>query len=285
MSNWMNYKINKNTKIKDIKFPGTHDSGAYNVDLSCFVKIKGVKYIKLLTKIINKIPFISNFIKKWTITQDKNIYDQLNAGIRSLDIRISSNNNIFYISHTFVCIKFIDALEQIKNFITENPSEIIIINIKPDYPNRHVVEPLKNDIMYLVNLYLNKYIISNKYIYNKSYDEIINNNKNIIFFYKGLSNGLKFKDYWMNKTKKNEWLQKYNNTILNTEQNKIKNIQLTLTPNIYYIITHPFGSLKKLKNKIDLDLLNDKNINFNKFNIISSDFINNRFIIHIINMN
>jgi len=74
-SNWMSYLTNRNLYLHQYNIPGTHDSGTFN------------------------IPFYKSFSLE---TQSLNIMEQLKAGIRYLDIRITidmENGNNLYLSH------------------------------------------------------------------------------------------------------------------------------------------------------------------------------------------
>ena len=116
-------KIPNKKKLSLLNIPGTHDSTAYNISClgSCFAK-----------------------------TQDIDILTQLNIGVRLFDIRVTKNNSFFSNSNNFnfmnslICchgifncyhsennknfyLTYEYVLRIIKNFLEENPSEIVII--------------------------------------------------------------------------------------------------------------------------------------------------------------
>ena len=116
-------KIPNKKKLSLLNIPGTHDSTAYNISClgSCFAK-----------------------------TQDLDILTQLNIGVRLFDIRVTKNNSFFSNSNNFnfmnslICchgifncyhsennkniyLTYEYVLRIIKNFLEENPSEIVII--------------------------------------------------------------------------------------------------------------------------------------------------------------
>ena len=122
---WMS-KIPNKKKLSLLNIPGTHDSTAYNISClgSCFAK-----------------------------TQDMDILTQLNIGVRLFDIRVTKNNsffsnfsnsNNFNFMNSLICchgifncyhsennknfyLTYEYVLRIIKNFLEENPSEIVII--------------------------------------------------------------------------------------------------------------------------------------------------------------
>ena len=146
-SDWQ-YKIYekiKNKKINKIVLPGTHDSGAYKIMTSkTFISDKlkrgqiKFNYFRLASKFIPTAYFI---VKNWTVTQNKNIYDQLKLGIRSFDLRIlwSNYQKKWLIGHSIAVTTYKEVIDDFSNFLKSYKNEFIIIQIKRDYVNRHTV--------------------------------------------------------------------------------------------------------------------------------------------------
>lgn len=105
LNNWMQ-DIEDNRLVCKMSIPGTHDTGAYNVSL-------GVK------------------------TQDKNIEQQLNSGIRFFDIRLVHDNGILKLCHASAIFhdrNLVDnVLKTTVEFLKEHPSETVIMTIKRDH--------------------------------------------------------------------------------------------------------------------------------------------------------
>lgn len=112
MFRWMN-KIDNNILICNINIPGTHDSCAYRV----------------------QFPFLSK-------CQQTTIAQQLNSGIRFLDIRVEKDGEKLKIVHDIADCKdpsnkrnklYIDSvINDCKKFLSENPSETILLSYKRD---------------------------------------------------------------------------------------------------------------------------------------------------------
>jgi len=70
-----------------------------------------------------------------TITQTLTIPEQLNAGIRFLDIRCRHQSNSFAIHHgpIFQDLYFTDVRRYCYNFLADHPSEFIIMSVKEEY--------------------------------------------------------------------------------------------------------------------------------------------------------
>ena len=107
MNSWMS-GLQDNISISKISIPGTHDSGA-RVDA----------------------PVVSGTAK----TQDLSIAEQLNAGVRFLDIRCRHIDNAFAIHHGSIYqnMNFDDVLNACYAFLQSNPSETIIMSVKEEY--------------------------------------------------------------------------------------------------------------------------------------------------------
>ncbi len=107
MNNWM-AGLQDNISISKISIPGTHDSGA-RIDA----------------------PVVTGTAK----TQDLSIAEQLNAGVRFLDIRCRHIDNSFTIHHGAIYqnLNFDDVLNACYAFLESHPSEAIIMSVKEEH--------------------------------------------------------------------------------------------------------------------------------------------------------
>lgn len=107
MNSWMS-GLQDNISISRISIPGTHDSGA-----------------------TREIPSNSGTAK----TQNLSISEQLNAGVRFLDIRCRHIDNSFAIHHgpIYQNLNFDDVLTACYTFLESHPSETIIMSVKEEY--------------------------------------------------------------------------------------------------------------------------------------------------------
>jgi 1-phosphatidylinositol phosphodiesterase len=67
-------------------------------------------------------------------TQNLDLVDQLNAGIRFLDIRLSHYRDNLYVHHDVVHMgkSYADVLDICSNFLSEHPSEAILMSVKDE---------------------------------------------------------------------------------------------------------------------------------------------------------
>jgi 1-phosphatidylinositol phosphodiesterase len=100
---WM-LALNNQQPLSTLSLPGTHDSGA----------TKGGPA---------------------AATQTLSIRQQLDAGIRFLDIRLRAKGDVFAIHHGFVFqeLMFDDVLDDVREFLAQHPGETVLMRVKDEY--------------------------------------------------------------------------------------------------------------------------------------------------------
>lgn len=254
--NWMSQLPDpiKHQLINHIIVPGTHDSGSWILDF----------------KSSSLLPWAQDIIKDWTLTQEKSIYDQLMLGIRSLDLRISYDTQ-YYVSHTFICEPLDEVLAQIQLFLTQYPTEIIVLNMKSDWDHRQTMTPEHNDdVMAKIKLIFGLKLCPVTSMFSK-YCDLINQGHQIILAYEGdFNNHYDFN--WPQQYFNIPWDNTSNLTtkeqMLNSDMDNFKyadnlynGISFTLTPqdsdvilDIIKRILEPdsdHNSIKKMSNEVD----------------------------------
>lgn len=104
-NNWMS-AISNSASLTQLSIPGSHDSCATVEPVSGTAKC-----------------------------QNLNLGDQMNAGVRFLDIRCRHLNNAFVIHHGSVYqnMNFTDVLNYVASFLSSNPNECVIMSVKEEY--------------------------------------------------------------------------------------------------------------------------------------------------------
>ncbi|MBB6401597.1 hypothetical protein HNP92_000902 [Methanococcus maripaludis] len=125
-NNWMNF-IPDNVKLSQMSIPGTHDSCAY----------QGGELAQ---------------------TQDYNLKEQLENGIRFLDVRGRHIEDVITIHHGPIYLNqnLGDVLNRCYEFLNNNPSETILFSLKKEYEDSKNTESYYQTIM-------NKYYNSSKW--------------------------------------------------------------------------------------------------------------------------
>ena len=92
---WMGQTIPAAMRVVDITLPGTHDSGAYALDASVPVVDEAIEGMR---SYYPWLPWVRSISRRWTLTQDRSLRDQLRMGIRALDLRVSYLRGALYLS-------------------------------------------------------------------------------------------------------------------------------------------------------------------------------------------
>jgi len=143
----------KNAPLCSISIPGSHDSFTYTLERS---GTAGSDQPEFLRKITKKFPGTSSKILfKWSVTQVKTLMGQLESGIRYFDIRLEATTNDgereFRIVHCLLGARISELLEEIKKFLVENKSEILILDFQ------HLYKFEKSDHEQLIKLLMTQF--------------------------------------------------------------------------------------------------------------------------------
>lgn len=125
LKNWMS-KVQDET-LNSLVLLGTHDSAGFEMDFDNTPKLQSEPFD---VRKFGLIPTLENSVRKWSITQNINLYRQCMNGIRAFDLRCSMPKDgtiDFWLEHSYATIKLKDGLAQLYQFCTENPTEIIIL--------------------------------------------------------------------------------------------------------------------------------------------------------------
>jgi len=190
--------------LKSVFLPGTHDSGAYNIEWLQKLT-SGPDALRTASKILGYIPIINDIVEDWTVTQNKTVTQQLNHGIRLFDLRVAydEDHSSFYLAHTFALGGLEACLKEFARFIDQHPSEMIVINIKPDYPHRDAVYAHEEELGALLDSYLGEMMVERDH-QDISLNEAVANHKNIILSYNG-SQTVIGKNIWTSDDAKEFW--------------------------------------------------------------------------------
>jgi hypothetical protein len=131
-NSWMSelYEHIENTPLCLVGLPGTHDSGTYTFntemgaspdsDLTSTIQDK-LDHGILLGKVNDFI--LRNVFERLCRCQDKSIKEQLEAGIRYLDLRVAfhEESGTYWTCHGVYCVDMKVVIDQVNEFLTTNP--------------------------------------------------------------------------------------------------------------------------------------------------------------------
>jgi len=126
-------------QLRQMLLPGCHQAGAYRLERNLGQAPDMAGFVSVL----DNFGLAASDIQTWGQTHGVDVYGQLAAGSRYLDLRVAPC--IFkdaepYTFHSLFCVPWKEIVADIKRFATENPTEIVILNINPDWmPDNHDV--------------------------------------------------------------------------------------------------------------------------------------------------
>lgn len=121
-------------KVGEVYWPGTHNSGAYCEKFD-FSRVVDNHWLRFAGTYLLQCagPTCRQFASDWSRTQVLNVQQQLEHGVRYLDLRISKcvRDGRYYIVHSFCGPKFEDVLEEIVSFIGAHNEECLLLEVTP----------------------------------------------------------------------------------------------------------------------------------------------------------
>ena len=222
---WM-AKLSSQTQLKDIVFPGSHDSLIFE-PIKFKTKYANIEAGGKTFQKVSFIPGINEKVNRWTQTQNSTILEQLNNGIRAFDFRITSKDDICYGFHTFLGSELKPSLDDIKTFLKQNPKEIILITVRTDIDLcKNLIHDSLDDKIFHYNPTDNLKTLTLEDLWARNKNVIISdwqNSKIIISDWLNSYDEEEKIDYWTNHLKTRLAMDDENN-------NEFYNLEWTLTP-------------------------------------------------------
>ncbi|XP_062384159.1 PI-PLC X domain-containing protein 1 [Sardina pilchardus] len=131
-ADWMSHLPDKLWKVPlwNLAIPGSHDTMTYHLDDRSPVVQSASCLLRMLDHCFPC--FIRPYVKRWATTQTWDISDQLDAGIRFLDLRVAhkrqDDNDHFYFAHGIYSKQTLkDTVTNVAQWLREHPKEVVII--------------------------------------------------------------------------------------------------------------------------------------------------------------
>lgn len=229
-----------NKSLRNIVIPGTHDSGTHSInessdfapDNTLDTILANIQSIKDKINKLFKKDTSSNFkkfISAWSRAQSTSIYDQLQLGIRYLDLRVFQKpNGQMFIVHGMYSDDMDTVINDIKRFIKVHPKEIIILDFNHLYnmKNSHEILVKKLNDAFTDTNGKSRMVPASRSI-NVTPNQLWQNNEQIIALYDDKDTVSKHPELWSQSAIFSPWANKQ-------EVNDLKNsLQLILDGNLF----------------------------------------------------
>lgn len=223
-------------------------------------------------------------IFNWSINQYESVKEQLNGGIRYLDLRLAtkSNSDSIYFLHGLYGSEVNEPLHQIDDWLSAHPSEFIILDFQHFYAfsddhHRQLITKIKNIFRWkLCPFYKSLDNISLQWLNSEKYQIIIIYRNIVAKNYQDLWPSGLWPTPWPNTTNTEELIEYLNKTIETRSPNMGFVSQCLLTPDTSYVMKHLCGNLHNLSNKcrlVSFPWINAQKPGPGGINIVITDFV------------
>ncbi|XP_069493289.1 PI-PLC X domain-containing protein 2 [Ambystoma mexicanum] len=269
--------------LSNLAIPGSHDSFSFWVDEKSPVGPDQAMSIKRLAK----ISLVKKLMKKWSVTQSLTFKEQLEAGIRYFDLRVSSKpdepGEEVYFIHGLFGIKVWDGLMEINKFLAQHKKEVVFLDFNHFYAMTY--EHHTHLISMLQEIFGDK-LCQTACVENVTLNYAWENNCQVLIFYHhSLSEGYTFlwpgnkmPAPWANTTNVFKLLQFLETTLGERSKHGAFHVsQAILTPRVKTIFRGLQGGLKNTlvhRNlPVILNWVKEQKPGVQGVNIITSDFV------------
>uniref|UniRef100_A0A8I3NZ43 Phosphatidylinositol specific phospholipase C X domain containing 1 n=2 Tax=Canis lupus familiaris TaxID=9615 RepID=A0A8I3NZ43_CANLF len=116
--------------LHHLSIPGSHDTMTYCLNKNSPISQTQSRLLQLLDKVL---PCVTRpLVLKWSTTQVLNVTEQLDAGVRYLDLRIAhmlvgSEKNLHFVHMVYTTVLVEDTLTEISEWLESHPREVVIL--------------------------------------------------------------------------------------------------------------------------------------------------------------
>ncbi|XP_024905802.1 PI-PLC X domain-containing protein 1 [Pteropus alecto] len=116
--------------LHQLSIPGSHDTMTYCLNRKSPISPNESRLLRLLAKVL---PCITQpVVLKWSVTQALNVTEQLDAGVRYLDLRVAhmlegSARNLHFVHMMYTTALVEDTLTEISEWLENHPREVVIL--------------------------------------------------------------------------------------------------------------------------------------------------------------
>jgi len=213
-----------NRTLLQLTLPGTHDSGSYYLSNKLLPNYT-TPFFEDIIKLAEDLGIpAQDIITPWSISQACDFYQQLSGGIRYLDVRAgycpgsecsSMGGAGWYVFHFEIGNTIDSLMQQVAQFLQENPSEVIIVEIShTNYDESYQI--YDEQLIQVVQNHLGPYLYPRSFGYNSTIKEMVSTGKRaLVSIDVADQNLLQLTDFW------------FGNTIYNTYANSDNLTQMT----------------------------------------------------------
>ncbi|NXF35714.1 PLCX1 protein, partial [Nyctibius bracteatus] len=232
---------------------GSHDTMTYCLDENSAVSGNESKLVRFLNECMPCI--VHPIIMKWSTTQELTVTEQLEAGVRYLDFRIAHkandpSMNLYFVHMVYTTVTVQDILWEVLRWLETHPQEVVILACRNfDGLTKKLHRLLIACIKEIFQCKLCPRNVSMRSFFPLFLRMMYYTNLHPTMWRRQLNLTVKSVELWDNSRdttflfSSKEYLMCH---LLIFVSEKFFVAGINLTENLRYILTHPFGSLKKM---------------------------------------
>ncbi|XP_040192221.1 PI-PLC X domain-containing protein 1 isoform X1 [Rana temporaria] len=236
--------------LYDLSIPGSHDTMTYCLDRCSPIDPDSPKLLLFLGKYVPSLT--RKILLRWCMTQTLTVAEQLDAGIRYLDLRIAHrpdipSPNLYFVHGLYTFLTVEEILNEISDWMTNNPKEILILacrNLQSMSPVHHM-----HLISCIQRIFGSKLCPKHepptlRNMWKKGFQVIVSYDNNVTLKNVHLWPSIPY--WWADTTNKHSLINFLEKKKHSGRPGEFFVAGLNLTENTSYVLKHPLGSMKKL---------------------------------------
>ncbi|XP_039770108.1 PI-PLC X domain-containing protein 1 [Ornithorhynchus anatinus] len=237
--------------LHHLSIPGSHDTMTYCLNRNSPVSKNESKLLRFLDRVA---PCIARpVVLKWSVTQELNVTEQLDCGIRYLDLRIAhvadgSEKNLHFVHMVYTTALVEDTLTEISEWLQQHPKEVVILACRnfegmTDGLHQYLVSCIKN--IFGDTLCPRDEFRSLQQLWERGYQVVVSyEDEETVSGHRELWPAAPY--WWGDKVKADD-LVRYLEAMKDVGRpDGLFVAGINLTENLQYVLAHPAGSLKKM---------------------------------------
>ncbi|VDD87408.1 unnamed protein product [Enterobius vermicularis] len=131
MADWMSKLpvAARERPLMNLAIPGSHHSGTCELNEESEITMDQPWCVRALTS----NDTVRKAVYNWSKDQSLNILQQLEAGIRYLDVTVVAAVDNIFVAHGLYCMPIRELLRKVDEFTTAHPKEVVLIDINRFY--------------------------------------------------------------------------------------------------------------------------------------------------------
>ncbi|XP_077002786.1 PI-PLC X domain-containing protein 1 [Tamandua tetradactyla] len=237
--------------LHHLSIPGSHDTMTYCLNRKSPVSCGEPRLLQLMSKLVPCL--IRPMVLKWSATQVLTVTEQLDAGVRYLDLRVAhmlegSEQNLHFVHMLYTTALVEDTLTEISEWLEKHPREVVILACRNfegmnEELHEYLVTCIKN--IFGDMLCPRGEVPTLRQLWSASYQVIVSYEDTCaVCRHKELWPGIPY--WWGNKVKTDQLIRYLESMKSHGRPDVLFVAGINLTESLQYVLAHPAASMEKL---------------------------------------